>query len=318
MIRGPNIIFFGTPEFAEIILEKLIDSKYKPSLVVTAPDKPVGRKQVLTPPPVKVLAQKHTIPFLQPASLATPEVASELQKINPDLLVVAAYGKIIPKNILDIPKHGTLNVHPSLLPTYRGASPIQTALLNGDTQSGLTIMLMDEKMDHGPILAQCELNIQKEETSFTLFDKMAHAGAELLIQTIGGWMDGKITPREQNHKEATVTKIIKREDGHIDWNKSAEEIERMARAFTPWPGIFTFWQDKRLKILSLHPLTTSEVASGEKKENAGRVIAHEGVFAIQTKKGLLVPHLVQLEGKNPQSTKEFLKTHHDIIGSQLK
>ena len=147
---------------------------------------------------------------------------------------------------------------------------------------------------------------------------MAHAGAELLIQTIGGWMDGKITPREQDHKKATVTKIVKREDGHIDWNKSAEEIERMARAFTPWPGIFTFWPDKRLKILSLHPLTTPEVANKEEKKNAGRVIAHEGVFAIQTTKGLLVPRLVKLEGKNPQPAQEFLKAYPDIIGSQLK
>lgn len=309
-----KIIFFGTPEFAEIILERLIDSEYKPSLVVTAPDKPVGRKQVLTPPPVKSLAIEHGIEVLQPHKL-DEKFAYSLQLTAYSLFVVAAYGKIIPKNILDIPKRGTLNVHPSLLPAYRGASPIQTALLHGDTKGGLTIMLMDEKMDHGPILTQRKWQITNSDTTETLSKKLADLGAELLIETIPKLLNGKIKPQEQDHTQATYCKIIKREDGHIDWNKSAEKIGCMARAFTPWPGIFTFWHDKRLKILSL---ATSEVASEKEKENVGRVIVHEGAFAIQAKNGLVLPRLVQLEGKNPQSAEEFLKAHPDIIGSQLK
>lgn len=301
-IFQPKIIFFGTPEFAQIILQKLIDNGYKPALVVTAPDKPIGRKQVLTPTPVKVLAKKHKIPILQPEKLDDSFIY-KLKTKTYNLIIVAAYGKIIPKSILDIPKYNAINVHPSLLPKLRGASPIQYAILNGDKTTGVTIMLMDEKMDHGPILANRKSQIAAGDTTEILSKKLVEIGADLLIETIPKWIGGKIKPKPQNHKSATFTKIIKREDGRIDWNKSADEIERMFRAFTPWPGIFTMWNGKRLKILSL------SIMAAPRRNIIGQIITYKKGFAVQTRKGLIVPKEVQLEGKNPQSVEEFLRAH---------
>lgn len=234
-----KIIFFGTPEFAKIVLEKIVrQDNLKIVTVVTAPDKPVGRKQILTPPPSKVLAQENNILVLQPVDLSDQNFIEQLKLLLPDLIVVAAYGKIIPKNILDIPKFGSLNVHPSLLPKYRGASPTQAALLNGETETGVTIMLMDEKVDHGPVIADCGLQITDFDTYETLSKKLAEVGAELLIRTIPNYTAGKIKPVEQDHNKATYYKMIKKSDGEIDWQKSATEIYNQWRAFYPWPGVF--------------------------------------------------------------------------------
>lgn len=247
-MENPRIIFIGTPEFGAIILEKLVLANYKPVLVITNPDEPVGRKQVLTPPPVKLIAQKYGIPVIQKLEI----------KENPDLIIVAAYGKIIPKEILNTAKYGAINVHPSLLPKYRGASPIQTAILNGDKKTGVTIMLMDEKMDHGPILMNKEFGIMNNDSYKTLSEKLANMGAVLLIETIPRYLDREITPKEQEHSKATFTKIIKKDDGLIDWSKKPEDIERQIRAFNPWPGSFTFVEKNgkklRVKILEAEVL----------------------------------------------------------------
>lgn len=311
MKNNTNIVFFGTPQFSKIILEGLIDSGYKPSLVVTSPDKPVGRKHVLTPSDAKAFAQQHDIPVFQPEKLMG-EAIDRIQKENPDLIIVAAYGKIIPKIILDIPARDAINVHGSLLPKLRGASPIQTALLHGEKETGITIMLMDEKMDHGAILSQKSLDIAKKETSFTLYDKMAHVGANLLVETINKWLDGSIEPREQNHDKATYTKIIKREDAHISWDKPTQEIENMIRAFTPWPGTFSLWNEKRIKFLS------ADIDREKKSEKHGFVVAYKNGFAVTCSQGLLIPAKIQMEGKNIQNAEEFLKSHPDIVGSKLK
>jgi len=250
-----RIIFFGTPEFAKIVLEKLIPAHNLPNkagkqadfeivAVVTAPDKPVGRKQVLTPPLIKVLAQENNIPVLQPNKLNN-EFISKLKELDPDLHVVASYGKIIPQAVLDIPKHGNINVHPSLLPKYRGASPIQSVLLNGDKETGVTIMLMDEKMDHGEIVSSIQCPVSKNEKFKELHDRLANLGADLLVKTIPDYLSGKIKPQEQDHDKATFCKMIKKSDGEIDWQQPAEKIYNQWRALYLWPGIFS---DKCLGI----------------------------------------------------------------------
>ena len=242
-----KIIFFGTPEFAEIILDKLIKSGgFEIVGVVSTPDKQIGRKKVLTSPPVKILAEKNNLKILQPEKL-DENFISELKKIKADLFIVAAYGKIIPKEILEIPEFGILNVHPSLLPKYRGASPIQTALLNGDKETGITIMKMDEKMDHGAIVHSTQITVNRDENYITLSKKLAEKSAEILIDVIPKYISGEIKLQEQNHSDATFCKIIKKEDGEIDWNKSAEEIYNQWRAFVEYPGIFSELKVKKEK-----------------------------------------------------------------------
>lgn len=316
-----NTIFFGTPHFAEIVLQKLINSPYKPSLVVTSPDKPVGRKQELLFSPVKTLAKKHSIKIWQPEKLEIENWKLEINKLgNIDLVIVAAYGKIIPKSILDTLPAKFINVHPSLLPKYRGPSPIAGTILSGDKKTGVTIMLMDKKMDHGPVLAVQELGITNSKlTTPELTKILAEQGADLLMETIPKYINGEIKPKEQEHDKATYTKLIKREDGRIDWKKSAQYIERQLRAFTPWPGIYTYFNNKRLKILSLEILNSvSDNTLKDTNSKPGTIVGQDGGFAIQTKKGLIVPKNVQFESKNPQTAEEFLRGHPEIIGSVLK
>ncbi|MFH1990361.1 MAG: methionyl-tRNA formyltransferase [Patescibacteria group bacterium] len=275
-----KVIFMGTPEFSVVVLEALINSDNEIIAVITNPDAPVGRKQILTSSPVKITAGKNKIPVIQ---------LNEMRNFDVDLAIVAAYGKIIPKNILGIPHYGTINVHPSLLSKYRGASPIQNAILNGDKKTGVTIMKLDEEMDHGPILANSELPIADSDTYESLSQKLAKIGAELLIKAIPEYVSGKIKPIEQKHTEATYTKIIKKEDGKIDWSKNAAEIERMTRAFYPWPTAWTTWNGKNLKILE------AEVHNGK----------------LEIKK-------LQLEGGKILSIKEFINGHKDFNMSGLK
>jgi methionyl-tRNA formyltransferase len=275
-----NIVFFGTSEFAAIILEKMIHGGVAPVLVVTTMDKPAGRKNVLTPPPAKVLALKNNIEIVQPQKVS--DINSQLQAMDPDLIVLASYGNIVPKTTLRIPTYGAINVHPSLLPKYRGASPMQSAILAGEQETGVSIMLMDEEMDHGPILAQ-QIVFMDKEAYEQLHNKLAQIGADLLLETIPQWVNEEIKPKEQNHAEATFTERFTREDGRIDWKRPVEYIERQTRAFTPWPGAYTFWKEKRIKILKAHI-----------EENS-----------------LIIDEL-QLEGKQPTSFSEFKLGHPDF------
>jgi len=326
-----KIIFLGTPEFGAIILERLIKGNYKPISVITAPDKPVGRKQILTPSPVKVIAQKYKIPILQPDKILDSKF--KIQDSKPDLIVIAAYGQILPKEILEIPKNGSLNVHPSLLPRWRGASPIQYAILNGDKKTGVTILLMDEKMDHGPILNQRALEIEAEETSTTLHRKLANLGATLLMETISKWMREMIKPYPQDETKATYTKILTREDGRINWKKTAKNIEREIRAFNYWPGSFTFWKKRdgtmvRIKILKARVLKSTEGLSyppGEALVVSQNEIGIQcGGFPAATRsflkggEGFLVIERLQMEGKEEMGSEEFLRGHPDFVGTILK
>jgi len=291
-----KIIFMGTPGFGAIILEGLIKNNYKPALVITAPDKPVGRKQILTPPLVKIIAQKYEIPVEQPKKVLNYKL--QATRMKPDLIIIAAYGEIIPKEILEIPKHGCLNVHPSLLPKYRGPSPIQTIILNGDKETGTTIILIDEKMDHGPIITNRQLPISDPKiTTDELSKELAVLSIDLLVEIIPKWINGEIKARPQDKSKATYTKIIKKEDGKINWKKSAIEIERQIRAFYPWPGTFTFWKGKRIKILKAEASKT----------------APENNLAIKCGKDYLIIKKLQPEGKKPIEINDFLRGHPDFI-----
>jgi methionyl-tRNA formyltransferase len=234
-----KIVFMGTAELSCASLEKLA-GKFSVVAVVTQPDKAKGREMKLQFSPVKILAGKLKLPVLQPAKARDEKFISELRELKPDLIVVVAYGQILPQSILDLPEFGCLNVHTSLLPKYRGASPIQSAILNGETETGVTIMKMDAGLDTGEIISQAYTPILPEDNSQILHDRLAQLGAELLVETIPDYASGKILPKPQPVDGASYAAKIKREDGEIDWNEPAEKILNRLRAFTPWPGIFTF------------------------------------------------------------------------------
>jgi len=274
-----KIIFLGTPEFGAIVLERLIKNNYKPILVITALDKPAGRKQILTPSPVKLVAKKYNISVVQPEKIQNSKY--KIQNLRPDLIICAAYGQLIPAEILKIPRYGCLNIHPSLLPKYRGPSPIQYAILNGDKETGVTIILMDEKMDHGEIISNFKFLISKKFTYPELSQKLAEIGVKLLLETIPKWINGEIKAKAQDESEATYTKILKKEDGKIDWARPPEEIERKIRAFNPWPGAFTFWKKNKKKIMI--KILEAEVSKNNK----------------------LIIKKIQPEGKKPMTFEEF-------------
>ncbi len=297
----PDIVFFGTHEFAGTILQALISAGYPVLLVITQPDHPVGRHQVLTESPVKRLAREHTIPIAEPERLKNWEPTSK----QPTLAIVCQYGKIIPQRILDWPKTGAINVHTSLLPKYRGASPIQTAILHGETETGITIMLMDEQMDHGGILAQKKVAIETHDTSLTLAHRLAPIAATLLLETIPGYLAKKITPQTQDESQVTLCSLITKEDGKITWQDSASNIYNAFRAYTPWPGVWTTLQGKRLKLLDVAPSTDHTLAPGIISCN------HRQIF-IGCGNGALRVNSLQLEGKPAMDSAQFGNGYQQI------
>ncbi len=296
-----RLLFLGTPAFAVPFLESLIGANYTPTLVVTQPDRPIGRKQMVLPTPIKSTANYHNIPTLQPEDINTEECIRALRVQQPDLIVTVAFGQIISKDVLSIPKYGCINVHPSFLPKYRGASPLQETILHGDKETGVTIILMDEKMDHGPILAQETLSLEDRETMESLIQKTTKLGKKLLIDTIREIEQGTIHSQEQDHAQATFTRLLKKEMGHIDWNRSAEEIDRQIRALNPWPGTWTEWQGKKVKIYTATP--EEEII----EQTIGVFFNNNGRLFIQCGKGQLAIQTLQVEGKNIISSEEFLR-----------
>lgn len=243
-----KIVFFGSPAIALVSLKRIIKEGHRIELVISQPDKPTGRGKKLIPTPLKRFAQDLNIPVYQPVKIRKDQIALEkIKKINPDLNVVVAYGQIIPSSIIFLPKYNSINVHFSLLPKYRGASPIQWALLNGERKTGVTIFELNERMDEGDILAKEEVDIHPEEGASELEARLAQKGAELLVKTIA--KIGKIKPQKQDHSQATYAPRIKKEDGRIKWEKNAIFIERLVKAYTPWPSAYTFLADRRIKIL---------------------------------------------------------------------
>jgi len=289
-------------DLSKNILDSLIRSDFIDlNTVITQPDKKVGRKKEITPPPVKICAQESEISILQPNKIKDKNVFERLKELNPELIVVAAYGQILPKEIIELPKYGCINVHASLLPKYRGASPIQTAILNGDAKTGITIMKMDEGMDTGDIIAQDEIKIEDNDDAQTLHDKLSKLGADLLIQTLPDYLAGKIKSTPQDDSKATHTKILTRDDGEIDFSKTAKEIERQLRAFTPWPGIFTHFQVKKIKIFKLK--TDEEI---NPLFPPGKIYEAEGTVVINCRDSSIILEEVQVEGKRVMSAKEFI------------
>jgi len=290
----------GTPEFAVPSLRALVDSGDEVVAVVTQPDKPKGRGLEVAPPPTKVLAERHGIPVLQPAKIKTEEFFNELKKFNPDLICVAAYGKILPKNILDLPHYGCINVHASLLPKYRGAAPINWAIIRGEKVTGITTMKMDEGMDTGDMLLKKEIPIEDEDTGETLSEKLSEIGARLLIETIRLLKEGQLNPIPQDHSQANYAPMLKKEDGKIDWQKSAEEIRNLIRGALPWPSAYTNLEGKLLKIYKVR------LAGGEGKP--GEVIKSEsGILRVATGKGALDILKLQIEGGKKLETQVFLR-----------
>jgi methionyl-tRNA formyltransferase len=241
------VVYVGTAPFAVPSLRALDAAGYRVSLVVTQPDRPAGRGLQLTPPAVKVVAEELGLEVFQPERIRSPESVARLRELAPELIVVAAYGQIVPGSVLEIPPRGAVNVHGSLLPRWRGAAPVAYAILNGDRTTGVTIMQMDAELDHGPILAMAETEIGPDEDAVSLTDRLASLGADLLVETVSR-LD-EIEPREQDHDRATYARKLTREDGELDWTLGAVEIDRRVRAFQPWPGVTLPWKGNRLKVL---------------------------------------------------------------------
>lgn len=291
-------IFMGSPEFAVPVLRKLA-AKFQIVGVITQPDRPAGRGRVLTPPPIKILADELELPVIQPRRLSEPGVLEHLQGWAPDLIVVAAFGQILRPAVLDLPKFGCINVHASLLPRWRGAAPIQAAILNGDETTGITIMRMDPGIDTGPLLSQKSINIDHSDTSATLALKLSELGADLLMDTLPDYLAGKRLPDPQDDSLATYSPMIKKEDGLLDFSMSAIDLDRKIRAFNPWPSAFTYWKNQILKIHRAHPVNYVDAMVGK------RVIYQE-IPAFTTGKGILVLDELQLPGKKIQTGKNFL------------
>jgi methionyl-tRNA formyltransferase len=299
-------VFFGTHDFAATILEGLINNPlFSVDLVITQPDKPVGRSAKLESSPVKKLAEKNSIKIQQPNSL----VAYNLELTTYDLGITAQYGLIIPEKIFNAPKYGILNVHTSLLPKYRGASPIQSALVNGETETGITIIKMDKGLDTGLILLQKSIKIQEDDTYPDLDRKLAKIGLECLLGAIPDYISGNLSPTPQNNALATTCKQLTREDGKIDWNKSAQEIYNQYRGLTPWPGIWTGWDDKRLKLI--------KIKLAKHKIETGTVLVENDKIYIGCGNGSIEVLELQLEGKKTLATKEFLNGFSHINNQLL-
>lgn len=309
-------VFMGTSELSEAILKSLIENEYNLVGVFTKPDQKIGRKQELTAPLVKKLAEEKNIPFFQPMKFNSEAVES-LKELKPDLVIVAAYGKILPTSALEIPGFGCINVHVSLLPKYRGPSPIQNALLNGETETGITIMLMDEGVDSGDILMQEKVAILPEDNTQTLTERLSQKGAETLLKAIPLWIEQKIVPVPQDSSQATFCELIEREDGKIYWTSTAEEIFNRWRALTPWPGIFTYFKGGsglvRVKILSIKLQKTDPV----EKHKEGEVFEIGDDLGVQTSSGVIILKQLQKEGKKATDAKSFVNGQPGFIGTVL-
>ena len=299
-----KIIYMGTPDFAVPCLDRLVKDGYEVSLVVTQPDKPRGRKQEMTPSEVKVCAMGHGIEVYQPQSLKTDEAYEYLSKFEPDYIIVAAYGKLLPKRILDLPKFACINVHGSLLPKYRGAAPIQRSVLAGDKVTGITTMLMGEGLDTGDMLLKSEYKIDINATSGEVFDALALSAPDLLIETIEKFTKGEITPEKQNEADATHAAMLSKDEAVIDWNKSAAEIHNLVRGMAPWPVAFTYYQGKKLKIF------TTRVTDAKTSLPAGKIKEDKNAIYVACGDGMLIEVVsLQLEGGKRLEAKQFLAGH---------
>lgn len=312
-----RVVFMGTSSFADKILVALLAAKYNIISVYTQADKKVGREQKLKKSAVKITAENNKIPVFSPAKFEEIEI-KELAEQKPDLIIVAAYGKILPKTVLGLPGFGAINTHASLLPNYRGPSPIQNAILDGEKETGATIMLMDKGIDTGAILRQKKVKIAQHETNVELTKKLANLSSELLLETIPLWVKRKIEPKPQDDSKATLCQLIERNDGKIFWANDAIAIYNQYRAFFSWPGVFTFWErDSFNTRIKLNKIVLAEKKPSE-KYRAGEVFKMENKIAVQTGNGIIFLEEAQSEGKNNMKIADFINGNPDFIGSILK
>ncbi len=311
MIR---VVFLGTPEFAVPSLKTLIEEDdFEVVGVVTQPDRPAGRGQQVRKPPVKEVAETHGIPVCQPGKLRTDAAAlAQLREWAPDVMVVVAFGQILPREVLELAPHGCINVHASLLPRWRGAAPIHYAIRAGDAETGVSIMRLDEGLDTGPVLVRSVVSIGPEDTAATLHDRLAAEGARVLPHALRAYVAGRLTPVPQGEEGATYAPTLKKEQGRIDWAEPAGAIDRHVRAYTPWPGTFTTLGGETLKVLAGSP---------RPEENAntapGTLVEHDGGLAVQTGGGLYVLETVQPAGRTPMSGEAYLAGHRSALGTRL-
>ena len=315
-----RIVFLGTSEFALPALQRLMESEYEVVAVYTQPDRPAGRGRRDKPPPVKELALQHGLPVFQPPRISTPESVEALIALKPDVMIAAAFGQILRQPALDVPPLGVLNIHPSLLPRYRGASPVAAAILAGDSDTGVTIMRMVLALDEGPILRQRRVAIDTSDTTGTLTERLAHEGADLLMETLPPYVEGSLELQPQDASLAIYVSTVKKEDGLIDWTLPAVQIWRRVRAYNPRPGAYTHLDGTVLQIHEAWPLT------GESDELPGTVLslpmsveapARAAGFAVQTGEGLLAVLRVQKEGRRAISSQDFVRGERGFMGRRL-
>lgn len=296
-----RIIFMGTPDFAVPTLEALVTGGHEVIAAVTQPDKPKGRGKAVLMTPVKEKALEYGIPVYQPVKAREPEFIEVLKSLEPEVIVVVAFGQILPKEILEIPRYGCVNVHASLLPKYRGAAPIQWAVIDGEEESGVTTMQMDEGLDTGDILEMEKIRLEEKETGGSLFDKLSRLGGKLILSTLSGLENGTVVPKKQGETTTPYAKMLKKTMGEIDWNMEAAAIERLIRGLNPWPSAYTSCNGKTLKIWA------ADVLPGGQGEEPGRVRAGKDSLLVETGSGLLSITELQLEGKKRMDTASFLR-----------
>ncbi len=309
MLRG---VFMGTPAFAVPVLDALQEcAGVELVAVYTPPDRKRGRGQTVEPSPIKIRAQELGVPVVQRGTLRSDDAAAELESHRPDVIVVAAYGRLLPSSVLAIPRFGCLNLHPSLLPKYRGPAPVAGAILAGDTVTGVSLMLLDEGMDTGPIIAQREREIDVADDAATLTETLFADGAGLLVESLPGWAAGLVSAVEQDDELATYTSKLERGDGAVDWELGAETLARRQRAYAPWPGLFTTWEGKELKLLEVAPVLGAGVDPGLV------TAAADAEIAVGTGDGLLAVRQLQLAGRRASTSGEFLRGYPEFPGSRL-
>jgi methionyl-tRNA formyltransferase len=310
-----RIVYFGTPEDSVYPLEYLIKMGIRIAGVYTQPDRLAGRGRRTQAPPVKVFAQNNKLDVVQPKSLRSREVVSQLESIAPDLIVVAAYGQFLPKEVLRVPRFGCLNIHPSMLPKYRGPSPVATAIRNGDSMTGVTIIMVDQGMDSGPILAQEEEAVFPKDTTLSLSHRLFTRGAELMVKVLPRYLQGELDLEPQQEENATFSKKLTKNDGAVDWSLPAESLQRQIKAYTPWPGTFTLWEGRMLKIVDAIAMTA--LPGG----NPGEVVSikgnHQTPLGIITGDGMLGVLEIQLAGRAVTGAASFVAGYSQMIGQRL-
>lgn len=317
------IVFLGTPAFSVPSLRRLVDDGYDVAAVYSQPDRPAGRGRRSRPPPTKQAAQEMGLTVRQPESLRDPAAIEELRALKPELGIAVAYGQILRPEVLEVPQRGVLNVHPSLLPKLRGASPISAAILNGDRESGVSVILMDPGMDSGPIIAQRRLPIEDRDTAGTLSERLAALAAELLSEALPRWLSGEIQPQTQDHSQATKAPPLKKDHGRIDWTLPAVDIWRRVRAYNPWPGAYTTLDGELLHVWQAWPLPDSDAPPGavvaltDEQRTALPDAADREAFGVATGDGLLAVLSVQRAGRKAMPAADFLRGMRDLIGKRL-